>query len=50
MRMCAPAGLQSLHGSKVDQKHDEVEDSDVVAVRIEPEWKHPLIHHHTLHH
>jgi hypothetical protein len=36
MRMCCPAVLQPLHRCEIDQKHDEIEEPDVVAVRVEP--------------
>lgn len=37
MRVSRPAGLQSLHGCEIDQEHDEIEESDVVTIRIKPE-------------
>lgn len=37
VRVGCPACLQSLHGREVNDEHDEVEEADIVAVRVEPE-------------
>ena len=41
---------EAIHGSVVDQEHDEVEEGDVVSVGVEPEGQHSFVCHRPFHH
>ena len=43
--MTFPPHLQSAHGFVVYSEHDEIEETDVVSVRVEPERNETFVNH-----